>query len=105
MAQNVQHWLFDRDRYAWAREHVPERKWLQIQKYFPGYRLRRQMVYVDADTGDVVQAEGGEEVPAGKVYVYGYDLRTFCGIEVAGLDEAMTAKPKSRVERAAEQRA
>ena len=99
MAQNVQHWLFDRDRFTWAREHVPLRKWYQIIKYFPGYKLRRQMVYVDAETGEVITAEGGEEVPAGRVYIYGYDLRNFCGIDVPGLDEAMTARPKSRVER------
>ncbi len=98
MAQNVQHWLLDRDRFAWAREHVPVRKWVQIRKYFPGERLRRQMVYVDAESGTLVPAEGGEEVPAGKVYIYGYDLQNFCGIEVPGLEEAMTATPKSRLQ-------
>ncbi|MGH2354978.1 MAG: hypothetical protein ACRDJN_25495 [Chloroflexota bacterium] len=101
MAQNVQHWLFERDRYTWAREHVTAKKWTQITKYFPGYRLRRQMMYVDAETGAPIAAEGGEEVPPGKVYIYGYDLRTFCGIDVPGLDEAMTATPKSRVEQRA----
>lgn len=98
MAQNLQRWLLDRDNFAWAREHVPVKKWQQITKYFPGYRLRRQMMYLDADTGAPISAEGGEEVPAGKVYIYGLDLRNFCGIEVPGLDEAINAKPKSRVE-------
>jgi hypothetical protein len=97
MTQNILHWLLERDNFAWARERVPVRKWLQVQKYFPGYTLRRQMVYVDAETGDTITAEGGEEVPAGRVYIYGYDLRNFCGIDVPGLDEAMTAKPASRV--------
>ena len=100
MAQNIQHWLFDRDRYAWAREHIAPKKWFQVTKYFPGYRLRRQMMYVDADTGDPIAAQGGEEVPAGRIYLYGYDLRNFCGIDVPGLDEAMNARPPSRVERA-----
>ena len=98
MAQNVQHWLLDRDRFPWARERVSERKWVQVRKYFPGERLRRQMIYVDADTGTVIAVEGGEEVPAGKVYLYGYDLRNFCGIDVPGLDEAMSATPKSRLQ-------
>src|SRR5437773_298869 len=100
MAQNIQHWLFDRERYAWARQNDPSQKWFQITKYFPGYILRRQMMYVDAETGEPVSAEGGETVPAGRIYLYGYDLRNFCGIEVPGLDEAMTARPPSRVERA-----
>ena len=30
--------------HTWAREHVSAKKWTQITKYFPGYRLRRQMV-------------------------------------------------------------
>jgi hypothetical protein len=98
MVQNVQHWLLDRDQFAWAREHVPPSKWFQITKYFPGYKLRRQMIYVDAETGQAISAEGGEEVPPGRVYVYGYDLRNFCGIDVPGLDGAMTATRKSRVE-------
>lgn len=102
MTQNIEHWLFDIQYFPWAREHVPEKKWLQIQKYFPGYKLRRQMMYVDAATGEPVSAEGGEEVPADKVFIYGYDLRNFCGIDVPGLDEAMNARPKSRVERASE---
>ena len=72
MAQNVQRWLLDRERFAWAREHVPERKWFQISKYFPGYVLRRQMVYIDA-------------------------VQAFCGIDVPGLEDAMTAKPPSRL--------
>ena len=97
MAQNVQHWLLDRDRFAWAREHITARKWVQVRKYFPGETLRRQMMYVDADTGTPIPAEGGEQVPAGKVYLYGYDLRNFCGVDVPGLDEAMTATPKSRL--------
>jgi hypothetical protein len=101
MAQNVQHWLLDRDRFGWAREHVSARKWTQIRKYFPGERLRRQMMYVDAETGAPVPAEGGEEVPAGKVYLYGYDLRNFCGLDVPGLDEAMSATPKSRLQQRA----
>src|SRR4051812_8341605 len=103
MAQNVQHWLLDRDRFSWAREHVSVRKWVQMRKYFPGERLRRQMMYVDAENGSPIPAEGGEEVPAGKVYLYGYDLRNFCGIEVPGLDEAMTATPKSRLAQRAAQ--
>jgi hypothetical protein len=70
-----------------------------MMKYFPGYKLRRQMVYVDAETGEAVTAEGGEEVPPGRVLIYGYDLRNFCGIDVPGLDEAMTARPKSRAQR------
>jgi hypothetical protein len=56
------------------------------------------MVYVNAETGEPVYAQGGEEVPAGSVLIYGYDLRNFCGIDVPGLDDAMTAKPKSRVQ-------
>jgi hypothetical protein len=103
MAQNVQHWLLDRDRFTWAREAVSVRKWTQIRKYFPGERLRRQMMYVDAETGEPVPAEGGEEVPAGKVYIYGYDLRNFCDIDVPGLDEAMSAAPRSRVQQRATQ--
>ena len=101
MAQNVQHWLLDRDRFDWAREHVSTRKWTQIRKYFPGERLRRQMMYVDAASGTPIPAEGGEEVPAGKVYLYGYDLRNFCGLDVPGLDEAMSATPKSRLQQRA----
>ena len=46
----------------------------------------------------MIAVEGGEEVPAGKVYLYGYDLRNFCGIDVPGLDEAMSATPKSRLQ-------
>jgi hypothetical protein len=98
MAQNVQHWLLDRDRFPWARERISARKWVQVRKYFPGERLRRQMVYLDADSGTVIPAEGGEEVPAGKVYLYGYDLRAICGIDVPGLDEAMSATPRSRLQ-------
>lgn len=98
MVQNIQHWLLQRDHFAWAREHVTETKWFQVQKFFPGYKLRRQMMYVDADTGQAISAEGGEEVPSGKVYFYGLDLRNFCGIDVPGLDEAMTATRKSRME-------
>jgi hypothetical protein len=101
MAQNVQQWLLDRDRFGWAREHISARKWTQIRKYFPGERLRRQMMYVDAETGGPVPAEGGEEVPAGKVYLYGYDLRNFCGLDVPGLDDAMNATPKSRLQQRA----
>ena len=101
MAQNVHHWLLDRERFTWAREHVSATKWCQVTKYFPGYRLRRQMMYVDAATGEPIAAEGGEEVPPGKVYFYGYDLRNFCGIDVPGLDEAMTATRKSRLEQRA----
>lgn len=102
MVQNVEHWLLDRDQFTWAREHVSPSKWYQIQKYFPGYKLRRQMMYVDAETGDPVPAEGGEIVPPGKVYLYGYDVRNFCGIEVPGLDDAMTATRKSRLAARAE---
>ena len=97
MAQNTQHWLFDVEHFPWAREHVPVKKWFQVLKYFPGYRLRRQMVYVDAATGETITAEGGEEVPPGKVYIYAYDLRNFCGLDVPGLDAAMNARPPSRV--------
>jgi hypothetical protein len=103
MAQNVQHWLLDRDRFSWAREHISTRKWTQIRKYFPGERLRRQMMYVDAESGAPVAVEGGEEVPAGKVYLYGYDLRNFCGLDVPGLDDAMNATPKSRLQQRATQ--
>ena len=67
MAQNVHRWLLERDHFAWAHAHVPDRKWFQIAKYFPGYVLRRQMVYIDAATGDVVAAQGGETVPEGQV--------------------------------------
>lgn len=98
MVQNVEHWLLDRDNFRWAREHIPSAKWYQITKYFPGYIMRRQMMYVDADTGQPISAEGGEVVPPEKVYIYGYDLRNFCGIEVPGLDDAMTATRKSRLE-------
>ncbi len=101
MAQNTQRWLFDIERFPWAREHIPTKKWYQIIKYFPGYRLRRQMVYVDAATGEPITAQGGEEVPPGRVYIYGYDLRNFCGIDVPGLDEAMNARPPSRVQQRA----
>jgi hypothetical protein len=98
MVQNVEHWLLDRDNFRWARETIPTSKWYQITKYFPGYILRRQMVYVDAESGDPVSAEGGEVVPPGRVFIYGYDLRNFCSIEVPGLDEAMTATRKSRMD-------
>lgn len=98
MAQNVHRWLLDRERFAWAREHVPERKWFQIAKYFPGYVLRRQMVYVDAATGTVVAAQGGEAVPEDHVFLYGYDVHHLGGIAVPGLEEAMAAKPASRLD-------
>ena len=98
MVQNVQHWLLDREQFGWAREHVPPSKWFQITKYFPGYKLRRQMMYVDAGTGQPISAEGGEEVPAGHVFIYALDLRNFCGIEVPGLDDAISATRKSRME-------
>ena len=98
MVQNIQHWLLDRDQFTWARENISTTKWFQVTKYFPGYKLRRQMMYVDAETGQPIPAEGGEEVPQGKVYFYGLDLRNFCGIEVPGLDDAMSATRKSRME-------
>ena len=98
MVQNVQHWLLEREQFTWANVNVPPSKWFQITKYFPGYKLRRQMMYVDAESGQVVSAEGGEEVPAGRVFIYALDLRNFCGIEVPGLDDAMTATRKSRME-------
>lgn len=98
MAQNVHRWLLEREHFAWAHEHVPDRKWYQIAKYFPGYVLRRQMVYVDAATGDVVAAQGGEIVPEGRVFLYGYDVQNLGGITVPGLEDAMTAKPASRLE-------
>ena len=98
MVQNLQHWLLDREQFSWASEHIPPSKWYQVTKYFPGYKLRRQMMYVDAETGQAISAEGGEEVPAGQVFIYALDLRNFCGIEVPGLDEAMTATRKSRME-------
>jgi hypothetical protein len=98
MAQNVHRWLLEREHFAWAQEHVPERKWYQIVKYFPGYDLRRQMVYVDAATGGVVAAQGGEVVPEGHVFLYGYDVQNIVGIAVPGLEDAMTAKPASRLE-------
>ena len=56
------------------------------------------MVYVDAATGDVVAAQGGETVPEGRVFLYGYDVQNIGGIEVPGLEDAMTAKPASRLE-------
>ena len=59
--------------------------------------LRRQMVYIDAETGDVIGAQGGEQVPDGRVFLYGYDVQAFCGIDVPGLEDAMTAKPPSRL--------
>ena len=98
MAQNVHRWLLERDHFAWAHAHVPDRKWFQIAKYFPGDVLRRQMVYIDAATGDVVAAQGGETVPEGRVFLYGYDVQNVVGIEVPGLEDAMTAKPASRLE-------
>jgi hypothetical protein len=98
MVQNVQHWLLDREQFPWAHQNLTESKWFQITKYFPGYKLRRQMVYVDASSGQPISAEGGEEVPQGRVYLYGLDLRNFCEIEVPGLDDAMTATRKSRME-------
>ena len=97
MVQNLQHWLLDREQFTWASEHIPPSKWYQVTKYFPGYKLRRQMMYVDAETGQAISAEGGEEVPAGQVFIYALDLRNFCGIEVPGLDDAMTATRKSRM--------
>jgi hypothetical protein len=98
MVQNVQHWLLDREQFPWAHKNLTESKWFQITKYFPGYKLRRQMVYVDAGSGQPISAEGGEEVPQGRVYLYGLDLRNFCEIEVPGLNDAMTATRKSRME-------
>ena len=97
MVQNVQRWLLEREQFSWASEHVSPPKWYQLTKYFPGYKLRRQMLYVDAETGQAISAEGGEEVPAGHVFIYALDLRNFCGIEVPGLDDAMTATRKSRM--------
>ena len=98
MSQNVHRWLLERDRFAWARDHVSERTWFQIVKYFPGYVLRRQMVYVDAADGRVISAQGGELVPEGHVFLYGYDVQNMAGITVPGLEEAMTAKPASRLD-------
>jgi len=97
MVQNVHHWLLERDQFTWAKEHLSHTKWFQITKYFPGYKLRRQMMYLDAESGRPVGAEGGEEVPQGRVYLYGLDVRNFAGIEVPGLDDAMTATRKSRM--------
>jgi hypothetical protein len=97
MVQNVQRWLLEREQFTWANEHVSSAKWFQITKYFPGYKLRRQMMYVDAETGQAISAEGGEEVPAGHVFFYALDLRNFCGIEVPGLDDAINAKRPSRM--------
>jgi hypothetical protein len=98
MVQNVQHWLLDWEQFPWAHQNLTEAKWFQVTKYFPGYKLRRQMVYVDAESGQPISAEGGEEVPQGRVYLYGLDLRNFCEIEVPGLNDAMTATRKSRME-------
>ena len=92
MAQNMERWLLDRDNFPWAQEHVPLEQWYQMGKYFPGAALRRDMKYVDAATGAVVDQAGHTEVPPGRVYLYGFDVVGFLGIKLEGLDTG-TAGP------------
>ena len=94
MVQNVERWLLDRDRFPWAREHVPQEQWFQLGKYFPGAALRKGMKYVDAATGAVVDQARHGEVPPGQVFLYGYDVAGFLGIKLEGLDTG-TAGPAS----------
>lgn len=82
MAQNVEHWLLDLRNFQWARERITLDKWYQIRKYFPGEKLRKGMRYLDAETGEVVDSSQHTYVPAGRVFLYGYDLRNFAGIEM-----------------------
>ena len=70
MAQNMERWLLDRDNFPWAQEHVPLEQWYQLGKYFPGAALRRDMKYVDAATGAVIDQAGHAEVPPGRVFLY-----------------------------------
>jgi len=86
MVQNVERWLLNRDNFRWAREHITPVKWAQIGKYFPGQPLRREMKYVDADTGEAVDRSQYERVPEGRVFLYGYDVQNFLGIPVPGLE-------------------
>ncbi len=92
MAQNMERWLLDRDNFPWAQEHVPLEQWYQMGKYFPGAALRRDMKYVDAATGAVVDQAEQAEVPPGRVYLYGFDVVGFLGIKLEGLDTG-TAGP------------
>ncbi len=92
MAQNMERWLLDRDHFPWAKEHVPLEQWYQMGKYFPGAALRRDMKYVDAATGTVVDQAEQAEVPPGRVYLYGFDVVGFLGIKLDGLDTG-TAGP------------
>ena len=92
MAQNMERWLLDRDNFPWAQEHVPLEQWYQLGKYFPGAALRRDMKYVDAATGTVVDQAEHTEVPPGRVYLYGFDVVGFLGIKLEGLDTG-TAGP------------
>ncbi len=92
MAQNMERWLLDRDNFPWAQEHVPLEQWYQLGKYFPGAALRRDMKYVDAATGTVVDQAEQATVPPGRVFLYGYDVAGFLGIKLEGLDTG-TAGP------------
>ena len=92
MAQNMERWLLDRDNFPWAQEHVPLEQWYQLGKYFPGAALRRDMKYVDAATGAVVDQAKHAAVPPGRVFLYGYDVAGFLGIKLDGLDTG-TAGP------------
>ena len=92
MAQNMERWLLDRDNFPWAQEHVPLEQWYQLGKYFPGAALRRDMKYVDAATGAVVDQAKHAEVPPGRVFLYGFDVVGFLGIKLDGLDTG-TAGP------------
>lgn len=93
MAQNVEHWLFDLINFRWAQEHITEEKWYQIRKYFPGERLRQfasdklgqEMTYVDAESGEFIPVAQYTHVPPGRVFIYGYDLHNFVGIDVPGM--------------------
>lgn len=86
MAQNLDHQLLDRDNFPWAQEHVPQEQWYQITKYFPGIELHKDMKYVDAATGEVVGRSEHRSVPAGRVFLYGFDVASFVGIKIAGLE-------------------
>ena len=96
MVQNLERWLLDRENFSWAATHVPAEQWSQIGKYFPGARLRKGMKYVDAATGAVVDQGEHSDVPAGRVFLYGYDVAGFLGIKLEGLDTG-TAGPADHV--------
>ena len=86
MAQNVDHQLLERDNFAWAQEHVLQERWYQITKFFPGIELHKDMKYIDAATGEVVERSEHRFVPSGRVFLYGYDVASFVGIKIAGLE-------------------